>query len=427
MRLLLLFFALVSMTSCSRSSHKYTILENCNIIPIYKDTILYNKNIVIKNERIIAIEDVIENKYLTSKTITIDCTNKFIIPGLFDSHFHYGRNEELYKVSDSLLLKYGVTNVFSFHGSDELLLHKKKIDSAELVGPKITSTGRNQREDNLTEEEALKRLQEHKEKGFEFIKIYTHLSEVAFNVYNDKAKDYNLRLVGHIPRKIGFFKLMNTNQELIVHTEEILYNEPVKYLMGIDDNITEPNYLLIDTIALTLKKYDKWVSPTLVAFKSILDQAKEVDFQLKLDDDLNEIADYWNWLPPENQILSKFNTQGKRFRLEKGYLFQKLLVKEMNKQKVPILAGTDAPAYLNLIPGKSLHDELQLINSCGISAYEVLKTATMNPAQLLHLDKNYGTIEINKIANLIILNKNPLLDIKNTEEIYLVILNGKQI
>ena len=427
MKFIILFFTALTIFSCPDSPTAYTVLTDCNLIPMNKDTILLKKNIIIQNERIVAIEDKIHGKYLNSNTITIDCNNKFIIPGLFDSHFHYGSNGDLYQISDSLLLNYGVTNILSFHGSDELLAHKRMIDSGELIGPKIISTGRNQRENDLTAEEALTRLKEHRDKGFEFVKIYTHLSEAAFNVYNDNAEEYNLRLIGHIPRKIGFYSLMKTNQELICHAEELMYNDPINYLMGAADAISEPNYELIDTIVSTLKENEKWVSPTLVAFKSILTQAQESKFPSDLEGSLNEIANYWNWLPPGNQIPSKFNTEGKLFRLEKGYQFLILCVEQMNKSNVTLLAGTDSPALFDLTPGKSLHKELQLLSLCEISDYDVLKTATINPAQFLHLDKDYGTIEKNKIANLIILNKNPLIDIQNTEQIYMVILNGKQL
>jgi len=427
MKFILFLFALINALSCSNNTHDYTVLKDCTIIPMNKDTILPMKNIIIQANRIVAIEDSIDTKYINSKTTVIDCNNKFVIPGLFDSHFHYGRNESLYKLVDSLLLHSGVTNVFSFHGSDELLSHRRKIDRAEFIGPKIISTGRNQNEEHLTKEEAIVRLKNHKEKGFEFVKIYTHLSEAAFEVYNNKAKDYNLRLVGHIPRKLGFYQMMNTEQDLISHAEEILYNEPINYLMGVDDAVTEPQYELIDTIVATVKENNKWVSPTLVTFKSILTQAQGSEFPSGMNNSLKELADHWNWLPPENQIPSKFNTVGKKFRLEKGFLFLKLLVKEMNKQNVSMLAGTDSPSLFNLTPGRSLHKELQLLNACEISAYETLKMATINPAQFLQIDNEYGTIEINKVANLIILNKNPLLNIKNTEEIYKVLLNGKQI
>ncbi len=425
MRLTLVILTVLLLNSCENNIQKYTILRNCNIIPMNKDTVLLKKNVIIQNEKIIVISDEVDKKFLNNKSIIIDCQDKYILPGFFDSHFHYGRNTEQYRLLDSLLLNYGVTNVFSFHGSEELMNYRKQIDSGRIVGPKIISTGRNQREDNLTENEVLKRLKEHQEQGYEFIKIYTHLSKNAFEVYNKKAKDYNLRLVGHIPRKIGFYDLMESNQELICHAEEILYSEPINYLMGVDDT-SEPNYEIIDTIAKTLKNHKKWMSPTLVAFKSIFEQSQDADFSTSFNVPINEIADYWSWLPPKNQIPAKFATDGKRFRLEKGFLFQKLLVKKLNEQNVKLLAGTDSPAYWNLIPGQSLHQELQLLKSCGLDEYDVLRTATVNPAEFLNLTKDYGTIQINKIANIIILNTNPLENIYNTTDIYKVILNGKE-
>jgi adenylate kinase family enzyme len=425
MRLSLLILTALILNSCGNNIQKYTILRNCNIIPMNKDTVLLKKNVIIQNNKIIAIGNEVDKKFLNNESIIIDCQDKYILPGFFDSHFHYGRNTEQYRLLDSLLLSYGVTNVFSFHGSEELMDYRKQIDNGTAIGPKIISTGRNQREDDLTDNEALKRLKEQQEEGYEFIKIYTHLSKNAFEVYNKKAKDYDLRLVGHIPRKIGFYELMATNQELICHAEEILYNEPINYLMGVDE-ASEPDYEFIDTIATTIKKHDKWMSPTLVAFKSILEQSQVADFSTSFKEPIDEIAAYWSWLPPKNQIPSKFATYGKRFRLEKGFLFQKLLVKRLDEQNVKLLAGTDSPAYWNLIPGQSLHRELHLLKSCGLNEYDVLRTATVNPAEFLNLAKDYGTIEVNKVANIIILNTNPLENIDNTTDIYKVVLNGRE-
>lgn len=410
--------------SSDNPNEKYIILKNCNIIPMNIDTLLQKKNIVIHENKIIEISDQINKKYLKDNSEIIDCSNKFVIPGLFDSHFHYGRNEQLFAVSDSLLLKFGVTNVFSFHGSKELMNHKKEIDNKIKKGSFIISTGRNQYSDQLSKTEALKIIKDHKETGFKFIKVYTNLSKEGFNTFNAFNEAENLRLVGHIPREIGFFELMKSNQELIVHAEEFLYNEPVNYLIGNEDT-SDPDYNLADTIAYTLKKYDKWVSPTLVTFKSILDQTKIKNLEIENSKSIKQIAEYWNWLPPNNPIPSKFNSDEKISRLKKGYKFQKLLVEKLDSYGVNILAGTDSPAYWGLVPGKSLHLELELLNDCGLTEYEALKAATINPAIFLNINQDYGSIEVNKIANLLILNKNPLDNIKNTIDINKVILNGK--
>lgn len=100
------------------------------------------------------------------------------------------------------------------------------------------------------------------------------------------------------------------------------------------------------------------------------------------------------------------------------------LTKKMYDNDVNILAGTDIPNF-GLIPGKSLHHELELLVETGIPQHEVIRIATINAAKSLELDDEVGTIELNKQADMVILSSNPLEDIRNTQDIYMVINNGK--
>ena len=108
------------------------------------------------------------------------------------------------------------------------------------------------------------------------------------------------------------------------------------------------------------------------------------------------------------------------------YLWNKImgLTKKMYDNDVNILAGTDIPNF-GLIPGKSLHHELELLVGTGIPQNEVIRIATINAAKSLELDDEIGTIELNKQADMVILSSNPLEDIRNTQDIYTVINNGK--
>ena len=91
---------------------------------------------------------------------------------------------------------------------------------------------------------------------------------------------------------------------------------------------------------------------------------------------------------------------------------------------IKFLAGTDAPTFLSM-PGFSLHDELKLFTQAGFSPLEALRTATINPAKFLKATDSLGTIEKGRIANLVLLDANPLENISNTKKINAVILNGK--
>ena len=108
------------------------------------------------------------------------------------------------------------------------------------------------------------------------------------------------------------------------------------------------------------------------------------------------------------------------------YLWTKImgLTKKMYEKNINILAGTDIPNF-GLIPGKSLHHELELLVETGIPQHEVIRIATINAAKSLELDDEIGTIELNKQADMIILSSNPLEDIRNTQNIHMIINNGK--
>ena len=100
------------------------------------------------------------------------------------------------------------------------------------------------------------------------------------------------------------------------------------------------------------------------------------------------------------------------------------IVSLFNKQGVKIIAGTDTPIGF-LTPGFSLHKELELLVEAGLTPLQALRSATITPAEFFNLENKMGTIETGKYADLVILNSSPLEDIKNTQDIYKVILKGR--
>ena len=129
------------------------------------------------------------------------------------------------------------------------------------------------------------------------------------------------------------------------------------------------------------------------------------------------IAIAWQWSKETSFIPKKFSSPLSVSRLQFGYGYQLKLVSAFNKAGVLLLAGTDAPTLPGLMPGRSLHQEMQLLCEAGLSNYEALKAATTNPARFLKIHSDFGTIEVGKEASLLLLNKNPLEDISNTFEI----------
>ncbi len=100
------------------------------------------------------------------------------------------------------------------------------------------------------------------------------------------------------------------------------------------------------------------------------------------------------------------------------------LVKAMHRSGIKFMAGTDSSVPF-VFPGFSLHDELELFVASGFTPFEALQTATRNPAEFLGLIKDLGTLEKGKLADLVILESNPLEDIRNTRKIFGVVINGR--
>ena len=101
------------------------------------------------------------------------------------------------------------------------------------------------------------------------------------------------------------------------------------------------------------------------------------------------------------------------------------IVKKLRQANVPFLAGTDTPAGVDVLPGFSLHIELQRFVAAGFTPMEALQTATINPAKFLGKESDFGTVEKGKIADLVLLDASPLDDIGNTQKIAAVFSNGR--
>ncbi len=144
--------------------------------------------------------------------------------------------------------------------------------------------------------------------GYNFIKVYSYLSKEGFEAIDREAAHVGMPIIGHIPLKAGTWSVLRSTQSLIAHAEEFMYNEPVYYMMG---NVVkdEPiNWRGIMSIADSVRRYKKAVSPTLVAFSSIISAAKmdPTDSQLSAHKNYERIAKEWNWDLQTNPYSLKF-------------------------------------------------------------------------------------------------------------------------
>jgi imidazolonepropionase-like amidohydrolase len=266
-----------------------------------------------------------------------------------------------------------------------------------------------------------------KQQGVDFIKVHNRVPRDAYFALADECRIQGITFVGHIPRGISAEEASEAGQKSIEHTETLI--EAAAFQQG--STAKSPEQALDTYTAERRKalfamfvKNGTWYCPTLIEYRnfsfetdpSVLDEPR----QKYLASATKEYIEKFFPIPPRNTPVEQY--AGRRA------LFLRLLslVGEMQRAGVGILAGTDPPAR-GVFPGFSLHDELALLVQAGLTPMEALQAATRNAAKFLGKLDSFGTIEKGKIADLVLLEANPIEDIHNTRRVAGVVFGGRLI
>lgn len=432
-----IYFLLFFFSACKdeKISADY-IIRNVNIVDVENDTIKSSKNIALVGHKIKFISD--DEIRILGDVEIIEGKGKFVIPGLWDMHAHYHSN---YHYSKNLLLANGVTGIREMWGKmDSVKSIREKSELGLILSPEIYSSGNviNGKKGWLpfkfisSEEEAVKEVINQNEQGVDFIKIYDGLSKKQFIAISKTCDELGISFSGHVPRSVNYYEAIEYQQKSIEHQIGFLEecsSKPQEYiaLMKSGDMVAGINHLvehfdrkLFDSITNSLTQSNTWLCPTNIYWKNFYnrDNPKYINNQL-LKYMPKNIHLFWG--SSEELLIEKRD----EFRAgRKNNKFQISLMADLVNKGVKILAGTDFPNPY-CYPGFSLHDELQLMVEGGMTPSQALRTATHNPALFLNKEKEIGKVEINYIASLVLLDENPLDDIKNTTKIFGVFFRGK--
>lgn len=270
----------------------------------------------------------------------------------------------------------------------------------------------------------------------DFIKTYSSVPRAAYFGIAREAKKLNVPVAGHVPFSVSVIEASDAGQRSIEHEEDLSRacssSDNQLRARGADtarlgDRLKE----MRDQAAILRRTYDPekcrsviatlarnhtWVTPTLVVYQPYahaLDSASTHPEWAKYVPGI--VQGGWirraRGLTPADSLVAK-----------SYFSFDR--TNDLNKAGVKLLAGTDAPQPF-VFPGFSLHEELALLVRSGLTPLEALRTATYNPAQFLGALDSLGTIEKGKVADLDLLDANPLSDIRNTRRIATVIANGR--
>lgn len=410
--------------------------------------------VVITNDRITALDKT--RRVNGPKDIhVVDATGKYLIPGLWDMHVHI-RDEEIFL---PLFIANGVTGVRNM-GRDlpELILQwRKEITNGTLLGPRIMMAGPILTGPKpvfsgsiavATETEGREAVDSIKRRGLDFVKVYSFLDRDAYFAIADEAKRQGIPFAGHVPASVTAAEASDAGQKSIEHltgvlqgcssSEAELRKEALAAIVKSDYSASVAvRFLLFGQIkeledtysdkkaALLFARFVKngtWQTPTLTRRRA---RAFADDSRFTNDARLKYIPLSWREEWEENRITTNLATED-WVNLKRVLQKHLELVGSMRRAGVELLAGTDS-GYPYCFPGFSLHDELALLIKAGLTPMEALQAATRNPAKYLGLLDSLGTVEKGKMADLVLLEANPLQDIGNTQKIAAVVVGGRLI
>ncbi len=409
---------LALITSCAASKVHSTsksnsfILKNINIVDVENQQILTSKTVTVQNGKISNIAPTHEAT-TTSNLTVVNGNNGYITPGLIDMHVHMYE-----KAAYLFTLSHGVTHVRVMNGVPKQLIWRnniksgKQIGSTSTVSSPILSGYKNTYLHHTIEtaDQAKQAVQQYKLQGYDLIKAYGNLNEEALLGVLQEAKKINMPVAKHGPHGSGNIAWSQLNElQSFEHVEDI-YQGLLNHTFSTEK---------LPQIIKQLKATNVPITPTLNIYHQLTKLSQHKNKHLK-QTPKHYTSSIIALEASQNQVKRWVNASEKMAAHNQKVLsFLQYITKQLHKAGVPLLVGSDSGVLLSP-HGLATHNEIQLLQAAGISAYSVLAAATINPAKALELSNQIGKIATHYNADFIYSTTNPITDLsvlKNPEAV----------
>lgn len=408
---ILLILCCISIFQAQVPSKGDLVIKNINILTLTNATVLRNKSILIRAGKIIKIDDY-KKLHKSKTTAIIDGYGKYIMPGLAEMHSHLPIESKV----DTLLMENvaaGVTQLRIMNAkTSQVQLRKRLENNPNRIAPKLHYSHIITRDVKYSETQFDSLMLEIKRNKIDFIKLFSISNEQVFDNLMKSANRHNIIVCGHYPSGIAMDKVLNSGYKSIEH------------LAGYE-KITDESELA-KVIQLTKEKR-VFNCPTLdwdIMSKN-LQYPNDYKNRLIYDNAPNKYLKRW-----ELDYSTALEKEGieKILDTKKNYLptfaRKQSIIKKLNENNCLLLIGSDAGINFQM-NGFNMFEEMYHWSQVGIDNFTILQSATVTPSIFFNEDHLWGTIEIGKAADFVILKKNPLEDITNMKTVEMTIIDGK--
>jgi imidazolonepropionase-like amidohydrolase len=405
-----------------------TAFINVNVIRMTEDRIIAGQTVIIEDGLITVIGPV-DLVPLAKRTIIIDGTDRYLLPGLTEMHAHIpdAASPELGRVM-ALFAANGVTTVRGMLGRSSHLRLREELFRGDAFGPRLVTSGPSLNGDSVrSAADGARQVREQYEAGYDFLKIHPGLSADEYAAIADTANELGMPFGGHVPADVGVAGALAAGMATIDHLDGYLAalmppdSDASGGYGGFFDVLLAEQLLeeRIVELAMQTAASETWNVPTESLFEHRVSAVTVAELSSQPEMLYMPRATVQQWAQSKQRQESErgFDPDVAKRAIE----LRRMLIKALHAAGAGLLLGSDAPQVFN-VPGFSLHHELQFLVDAGLTPYEALETGTTAAAEFL--ETNTGSIAVGRDADLVLLDSDPLADISNTRRIHGVMLRG---
>jgi len=428
-------------------------IRNVTVVDVEAGRTITNRDVLLAGDRIVDVVASGRTRYAGTTRI-IDGSGAFVIPGLWDMHAHLFFQIDPTRQQLPLFTAFGVTGIRVMNspmlagGLAPYRDVQARVADGRLVGPRILAIGTWSVNGSAgvsdampawyrtrTEDEGRQLARYFKEQGYDFIKIYGGIPRAGYTGLTGEARTLGLPFAGHEPAEMSALELSNAGQRSLEHSRIFLLN----CWPGADSlrkrlhkaPATVLRQRMVDQysptecaeVFRTFVKNGTYITPTHVTRKmdAFADNAAyRADARLRYIPVRQQIG----WLADANGMVASDPTPAGRKSYMDFYLKGLELTGAAHRAGVQVMLGTDAGDSF-VIPGASVHDELEELVKASLTPAQALRAATLSGATFLGRAEEFGSVKAGRAADLVLLDANPLTNISNTRRIRAVIRGGR--
>ncbi len=406
-----------------------TAFVNVNVVPMSSDTVVPAQTVIVRDDLIAAIGGVDEVPIPDGADV-IDGTDRYLMPGLAEMHAHVADVGSPNLERDfTLFVANGVTLVRGMLGRPSHLQLREDLEEGKVFGPRLVTSGPSLNGQSVNGPQHARRLvaDQHKA-GYDFIKIHPGLKAAEFDALADAANELGMPFAGHVTIAAGLRRNLDKGMATIDHLDgyfEALLPPASVGLGGFGGFFgvllaDEIDAEAIPAIARATAKAGTWNVPTQVLVEVRINDVPVSELRNRPEMHYVPKQTVARWAEAKERTIADRNfspdTAARAIELRRR------LILELHRAGAGLLLGSDAPQVFN-VPGFSIHRELEALVEAGLSPYEALRTGTAAVAEFL--GSNTGIVAPGRAADLILLDANPLEDVRDSRRIHGVMLRGR--